>query len=332
MHLIALVDGPDHVCCRYRVSAFKPYLERAGHTVEILPLPYWWWSRLWLMRRLGDACVLVQRHLLPCWQVYLLRQASKYLLFDLDDAVWLRDSYSPKGLEHPRKSGRFAYTARQCDAVIAGNEFLAEHARAQGARNVHVIPTCVEPSLYAPGEGDGRTMVWVGSSSTLQGLERVAAMLDGLSDAAPGARLKVICDRFPSFRQLPVLPVMWDGATEARELAGADVGISWIPDDPWSRGKCGLKVLQYMAAGLPVLTNPVGVHLDMVTHGETGLLATTPEEWKRGAAALLGDPGLRRRMGQAGRLRLEAKYSVAEGARRWLGVLDELERRARRVG
>src|SRR5262249_32352879 len=153
-----------------------------------------------------------------------------------------------------RKSARFGYTVRQCDAVIAGNEFLAEHARSQGAKNVQVIPTCVEPSHYRPAGGDGATMVWVGSSSTLQGLGRIASMLDGLADAAPGVRLKVICDRFPTFRQLPIVAVNWDGATEAEELANADVGISWIPDDQWSRGKCGLKVLQYMAAGLPVLT------------------------------------------------------------------------------
>lgn len=332
MHLIALVNGPDHVCCRYRVAAFRPYLERAGHTVEILSLPRWWWSRLWLMRRLGNACVLVQRHLLPCWELALLRAASQYLLFDLDDAVWLRDSYSPLGLEHPRKASRFAYTARLCDAVIAGNDFLADHARQCGARRVHVIPTCVDPSLYTPAQGDGRTLVWVGSSSTLQGLERMAPMLEELATVAPGVRLKIICDRFPTFRHLPIVPVPWTPQAETSELARADVGISWIPDDQWSQGKCGLKVLQYMAAGLPVLTNPVGVHSQMVAPGETGFLATTPGEWHQAAATLLADDSLRRRMGHSGRQRLERDYSVAHGASLWLGVLDELQQRARRAG
>jgi glycosyltransferase involved in cell wall biosynthesis len=195
-----------------------------------------------------------------------------------------------------------------------------------------VIPTCVDPTRYHPAGGDGRTLVWVGSSSTLQGLERAAALLDGLPRAVPGVRLKVVCDRFPTFRELPVVPVPWDEASEAGEIARTDVGISWVPDDPWSRGKCGLKLLQYMAAGLPVLTNPVGVHAEMVRHGETGLLATTPHEWQAAAARLLGDAGLRQRMGRSGRAVVESAYSVEVGARRWLEVLGRLGGRAARAG
>ncbi|MBY0230406.1 MAG: hypothetical protein K2W96_14070, partial [Gemmataceae bacterium] len=107
MRLVALVDGPDHVCCRYRVQAFRPRLEAMGHAIDVRPLPRSWWARLLLFNRLRGANVLLQRQLLPCWQLGLLRMAAKRLLFDLDDAVWLRDSYSPKGQRHPRKSRRF---------------------------------------------------------------------------------------------------------------------------------------------------------------------------------------------------------------------------------
>ncbi len=331
MHLVALVDSPDHVCCRYRVTAFKPYLAAAGHTVEAVAIPKWWWSRLLLYNRLRGADVLVQRRLLPCWEFALLRAAARLVLFDLDDAVWLRDSYSPKGTHHPRKSRRFAYTVARCDAVVAGNAHLAAHARANGAREARVIPTCVDPAAYTPASGDGRTLVWVGSSSTLQGLERIGDLLDGLARAVPGVRLKVVCDRFPKFRDMPTIDVPWTAATEAGEIARSDVGISWIPDDDWSRGKCGLKLLQYMAAGLPVITNPVGVHPEMVTPG-TGILATTPEEWRAAAARLLNDGGLRHEMGRAGRARVEADYSVAAGARRWCELIDKLEGRVARAG
>src|SRR5439155_14922425 len=105
-----------------------------------------------------------------------------------------------------------------------------------------------------------------------------------------------------------------------------DVGISWAPDDGWSRGKCGLKVLQYMAAGLPVVANFVGVYAEMVRPGETGFLADTADEWVEAVARLAADAALRRRLGAAGRRRLEADYSVAAGAERWLDLLDELER------
>jgi hypothetical protein len=114
---------------------------------------------------------------------------------------------------------------------------------------------------------------------------------------------------------MPVVRVPWAEAREAEDLAAGDVGISWIPDDLWSRGKCGLKVLQYQASGLPVVANRVGVHPEMIDQGRTGLLADTPEEWLAAVRTLAGDAALRRRMGEAARAQVGARYSVA----RWQG-------------
>jgi glycosyltransferase involved in cell wall biosynthesis len=147
----------------------------------------------------------------------------------------------------------------------------------------------------------------------------------------PGLRLKLVCDRFLRLDHLPVVEVPWARETEAAALATADVGVSWIPDDEWSRGKCGLKVLQYMAAGLPVIANPVGVHPEIVRNGATGYLAATPGEWLVAVATLAAEPWLRHRMGQVGRQRLEAGYSVAAGARRWLDLLERLDGRTART-
>ena len=114
-------------------------------------------------------------------------------------------------------------------------------------------------------------LVWVGSSSTIKGLEQIAPVLNRLGKEVPSLQLKVVCDRCIELENLGVVFRPWSEATEADEIATADVGVSWLPDDAWSRGKCGLKVLQYMAAGLPVVANPVGVQADLVRHGETGL-------------------------------------------------------------
>jgi glycosyltransferase involved in cell wall biosynthesis len=160
----------------------------------------------------------------------------------------------------------------------------------------------------------------------LQGLEQIRPILEDLGRSVAGLRLKVICDRFPRFEQLPVVACPWTEFGEAAALATADVGIAWMPDDEWSRGKCGLKVLQYMAAGLPVVANPVGVHVEMVRHGVTGFLVRTVEEWRQAVGTLATHPDLRRRMGRAGRERLEAEYGVAVGARRWLRLLEEWRR------
>jgi glycosyltransferase involved in cell wall biosynthesis len=329
MHLIALVDHPEHVCCRYRLAAFRPFLEGAGHTLELMTMPCHWWSRISLFRRLHGANVIVQRRLLAGWQRTVLRRAARQLLFDFDDAVFLRDSYAARGLHDRRRLRRFAGMVRCADAVIAGNAFLAEQAaRWIDERSIQVIPTCVEPKRYPLAEpmqkGSGIDLVWVGSSSTLQGLQAIAPLLEEIGRNVPGVRLKLLCDRFLSLRQLSILPVPWTEANEAAEIAGADIGISWLPDDAWSRGKCGLKVLQYMAAGLPVIANPVGVQIEMVRHGETGFLARTPAQWIEAVRRLAEDAKLRRRMGRAGRRLVEERYSVAAGAARWVQLLGKL--------
>lgn len=327
MRVAALVESADHVCCRYRVAAFRPYLEAAGHALTLHPLPAGPLARVRLFRSLRSADVVVlQRKLLPRLQFAVLRRSARRLVFDFDDAVWLRDSYSPKGLASGRRFRRFARTVRTADRSFTGNSYLAAAAtRHTAAGCVTVVPTCIDPTAYGstpPRPGGSLQLVWVGSSSTLRGLEHVRPLLDAVGAAVPGVRLKLICDRFARFARLPVDAVRWDGRTEAAELAAADVGIAWVPDDDWSRGKCGLKVLQYMATGLPVIANPVGVHTELVRPGETGFLAATADEWAAAVRALAADPDLRRRLGRAGRVAVEKRYSVEAGARLWVEALD----------
>ena len=337
MQLTALVESPNHVCCRYRLAAFRPALARAGHALELQALPRRWWSRLRLFHALRGRDVILQRALLPRWQLAVLRRSARTLLFDFDDAVCLRDSYAAKGLHHSGRSRRFAATVRSSDAVVAGNEFLCDQAaRWTEAGRVHLVPTCVDPARYPRAVhariGPGVRLVWVGSSSTLKGLERAASLLEELGKRIPGLQLKVVCDRELALRELAVLFRPWDEATEADEIADSDVGISWVPDDDWSRGKCGLKVLQYMAAGLPVVANPVGVHAGMVTPGETGFLAETSSQWVDAITRLARDPALRQAMGRAGRRRMEATYSVAAGAAHWLELLRRFQPATVRAG
>jgi glycosyltransferase involved in cell wall biosynthesis len=332
VQLVALVEAVDHVCCRYRLRAFGPYLEQAGHTLHLEPLRSTWWGRLRQFRALAGATVVLQRRLLPWWQLLVLRRSVHRLLFDFDDAVFLRDSYSPRGQHHAGRLRRFAALVRCADAVVAGNAFLAAEAqRHAGDRPVVVIPTCVDEQRYDPGSGrppDGALeLVWVGSSSTLRGLERIRPVLEELGSKVPGLRLKLLCDSFLTFTHLPVLARPWQEATEGQELATADVGISWVPDDRWSQGKCGLKVLQYMAASLPVIANPVGVHRVMVQPGQTGFLAQTSDDWLAALTCLASDREHGRQLGAAGRRLLEAEYSVAVGAARWLELLERLEGR-----
>jgi glycosyltransferase involved in cell wall biosynthesis len=334
MRVLALVDAPDHVCCRYRIAAFASALGQAGWELTLQSLRRGLAGRIAQLAGAGRfEITIVQRKLLPRWQLRWLRRTARRLVFDFDDAVLFRDSYHPRGPHCPRRAARFAAVVGQADMIIAGNEFLAGCATRAGApsRRIAVIPTCVDVDAYSDscpcppadrtGPGAALDLVWIGSSSTLRGLERARSLWDRIGREVPGVRLRVICDRFPDLGALPVVAVPWSEATEAAALAAGDVGISWIPDDLWSRGKCGLKVLQYQAAGLPVVANPVGVHPAMVEHGRTGILADTPDAWVEAIRALADDPQRRRRMGAAARAAVAANYSIAAWADRFVAAV-----------
>lgn len=331
MRIVALVASPDHVCARYRVAAFRSFLENAGHQFVVETLPRYWLTRWSLGRNAIDAdVVIVQRRLLSAWQLRSLRRQARRLVFDFDDAVFLRDSYDRRGLHCSHRLQDFAAMVRAADAVVAGNNWLRDQAlHWAGPERVHVIPTCVNPRIYpraAYQESSAAVrLAWIGSSSTLQGLERIQPVLERLGRSYPGLRLQLICDKTLALQSLPVDFRPWSQATEARDLADASIGISWLPKDLWSQGKCGLKVLQYMAAALPVVANPVGVQGDFVKPGVTGFWADSAQEWVENIGRLVRDEALRQRLGDAGRRLVEQNYDVRRGAELWLDVLRGLQ-------
>ena len=139
----------------------------------------------------------------------------------------------------------------------------------------------------------------------------------------PGLTLSLICDTQIKVENLNIELCPWSESTEARDLAAADIGISWLADIPFNRGKCGLKILQYMAAGLPVVANPIGVTPQLVIHGKTGFLASTPEEWATAIKRLAENPALRRQMGMAGRKIVEERYSVDVWSPRFASLIHD---------
>ena len=271
----------------------------------------------------------------------LLRGAAKRLVYDVDDALFQRDSYHAKGPASRMRRRRFAATVGVADLVIAGNEFLRQEvlAHAEPGR-VRVVPTCLEPQWYTAAAhtrtGPAARLVWIGQRSTLASLECAAEHLAAAAERLPGMTLRVISDSARTLPGVQVVPRPWSAATEAAELAEGDIGINWLPDDSWSRGKCGLRVLQYMAAGLPVVANPVGMNCAMVVDGVTGYLASTPQEWAAAIARLAADPDLRQSMGAAGRRLVFHRYSVAGWGPRLAAavaaVARDRQRRPSRIG
>ncbi len=373
MKLLALAEGADHVCYRYRLAAFEPALARAGWQLECLPLAKNSLARFRQLRRARHAdAVVLQRKLLPFWQLRRLRKHARRLIFDFDDAVFHRDSYHRKGIQSWQRMIHFWATVYCADAVLAGNEFLRRQAAAfVEPERVYLFPTCIDPSRYPLARhepGGPLRLVWIGQRSTLPSLDAASQQLAAAADACnaltrssrrslgnalrgdpgsefgaaqpdggtarspfsteaaspAGMELHVVSDVFPKLPGVKVVERPWSASGEAAELAAAHLGVSWLPDDDWSRGKCGLKVLQYMAAGLPVVANRVGVHTDMIVDGQTGFLADTPQEWAAAVARLAADPTLRATMGVAARRRVEQIYSVAAWQQQFIGLLGRL--------
>lgn len=286
------------------------------------------------VRRARDFDVVVlQREALMTGSIRFERAFANSgvpMVYDFDDAIWHMDvseaNRKLKWLKDPGKVPKIIALARH---VIAGNEYLADYARKFNKR-VEVIPTVIDTERYVPQAGsprpDGKVVIgWTGSLTSVAHLQLALPMLRELW-AEHGDRVifRVISDRPLEAPGLPVENVRWNAATEAEDLAAIDVGIMPLPDNEWSRGKCGFKGLQYMGMGKAVVLSRVGVNSTIVQDGKNGFLASTDEEWKEKLSKLIADADLRRRLGLAARRTVEEKYSVIAWRDRYLALFNEL--------
>lgn len=313
---------------RHRLAPAAAALRQAGWRVETDRLPRGRYLTRLLARRRSVAaahCLVLGKIKLTAGEWGLVRSWPTPAVLDLDDAIWLR---KPRGPERGPEAGwwrrmKFDRTCAACDLVLVGNSFLADHAR-RNARRVEVVPTSVELSASRAAPGEGMTVVWIGLPENLMYLEIVRPALERLARRHPRLRLRVVSSAAPEWTAPAVEPVPWTADGEVAALASADLGIMPLTDDDWSRGKCAFKILQYMAAGLPVVASPVGANLDAVVDGETGFLARTSADWERAVERLLLDPGLARRMGDAGRRLVAARYGRARVAATAAGLISSV--------
>ena len=326
--VIYLVPGLEDVCVRHRVDPFVPALEARGWFVDKWVIPGGFLGRLGLCRRLwgADVAVVVRRLFRPL-QTRLLRLCARRLVFDMDDAVLYRDS-SRRVQESPQRERRFRRMMRSADRVLAGNDYLRKLAEDYGGRAT-VIPTCVDDRRLTPGRkhhGGGKVIIgWIGSRSTLMYLESLRPVFEELGRRyGESVALKVVCDAFPKDLGLEVIEKPWALAEELDDLRSFDVGVMPVPDDPWTRGKCALKLLQYMAVGIPAVASPVGVANDVIlADGETGFLPKDPDEWVSVLSMMIEDVEFRESVGMLGRESLRGRYTVADWADRYVRAVED---------
>lgn len=232
---------------------------------------------------------------------WLLRRSAHCILYDFDNAVM----YNP---QHPDKDWTshfrlFERTVRLAGSVIAGNAYLAEQR--PFCRTIHILPTGLDVRAYEAQGGkpsDGRLrLVWIGSRSTLRYLAEIKPALEKVGQGNSCVVLRIIADQFLDFKHLPVETCIWSLDTQAQRLQECDIGLAPLPDNRFTRGKCGFKILQYFAAGLPVIASPVGVNRDFVEKSGAGFFASTLEQWHQSIQRLIYDEPLRKDWGQKAR-------------------------------
>ncbi|TWD86096.1 glycosyltransferase involved in cell wall biosynthesis [Variovorax beijingensis] len=225
--------------------------------------------------------------------------------YDQHRSVWVRWLLG-------RRIDRLMADAR---LVIAGNDYLAQRARKAGARWVEVLPTVVDLERYAAKPPNQRRVdipyiVWIGSPSTVKYLAALEAPLAALAARSP-FKLRVIGGSL-KMTGVDVECVPWTEESEVQSIAECDIGVMPLNDSPWERGKCGYKLIQYMACGLPVVASPIGVNTKIVRDGVNGFLVTSADAWVGKLEQLLRDADLRRSMGREGRRSVEAEYCVQQ--------------------
>lgn len=253
---------------------------------------------------------------------------KKKIIYDFDDAIWLEDPEEKGTLKAWLKcKWKVAKICKWSYKVSVGNEYLAGYA-GRFNKNIVVNPTTVDtegyhnPALFdAPVQAHDEKVVigWTGSHSTLHYLKDIIPVIKRL-ESFYGFTFLVIANKQPSFKLNSLKFIKWSKPTEIQDLMPIDIGIMPLTDDPWSKGKCGFKAIQYLALGKPALVSPVGVNQKIVQHGVTGFHCQIVEEWKSKLELLLNDAALRKQMGKEGRKFVENNYSASSNTDNFLSL------------
>lgn len=334
---------------RFRIEQWAPLLEREGVRLTFSPFlsaqgmdalygagNAWTKARETVrgyLHRIGEVIrpgsydvVYLFREAALLGPAWLERMVARRLplVFDFDDAIYLSPTSAANAwISFLKPAGKTDAICRLAHHVTVGNETLATYAAAR-SRAVTVVPTTIDTDRYQPRvrPSNARPVVgWSGSSTTTSYLEALKPVLSALRRRVD-YELRVIGGTVV-MPGIDVRPIPWRAETEVEDLRPIDVGLMPLSDDEWSRGKCGLKALQYMALGIPPIVSPVGVNARIVQDGVNGFHARDDDEWVDRITQLLMDPALRARLGAEARRTVEEQYSARVQAPRMARILRE---------
>lgn len=344
------VEGPS---TRFRVHQFLPYLRAHGIEAELCPLfgsdeaqtiygAGGMLAKVSLtlraaVRRLhalrdagGFDVVYILREAFPFgppWFERALARRAGRMIFDFDDAIYTPSTSYRNPLDRLRDWSKPAELVRRADAVVAGSDVLAGFARRVRAdrTGIEVLPTVVDSDVFTPdlsAREPGRVTVgWIGTPRNTSYLRPLRRALEAVAAAHPEARFVFVGAEPFDCGTAPVAFRAWRLDREIADLRSFDIGIMPLADDEQARGKCGFKLIEYMSVGAACVASPVGANPSILDPGRTGLFASSPDEWTAALVRLVADADLRRRMGAAGRQRVEDKFCLKVVAPRLLAVI-----------
>jgi glycosyltransferase involved in cell wall biosynthesis len=287
--------------------------------------------RMYIMFRLGRYdFVFVHREAeplgLPVFEWIITKIAGKKMIFDFDDAIWLKNLSTGNPLMYYVKRYANANNAMKwAHKVSCGNRYLAEQALKFNS-SVVVNPTTIDTLNHHNKVRDfsdlNKVVIgWTGTHSTIPYLESIVEILQELEQEFD-FEFMVIADREPEFNLKSLRFVKWSKETEIDDLLKMHVGVMPLVQDQWSQGKCGFKALQYMALGIPAIVSPVGVNTKIVDHEVNGFVCETKEEWRKILRSILEKPQLLQQFSELARKKIETNYSVKSNTPEFLHLFD----------
>lgn len=333
---------------RVRFYAYEKYLVELGLRPEFFPFLHdQYLSDLYVSgRRKGFISAIVKRLAVtkklsnsgPVWVEHevcpwlpaaieeLVCLPLPPIVSDFDDAIFHRYALHGNPMVRRLLRDKIARVMNRSAIVMAGNSYLADYALKSGAEKVEIVPTVVDTARYSRrtslNSGVSNCIGWIGTPSTWK--EYCEPLSDIVCDVTKSfdGKFRVVGAGSVSNNADEIENLDWSLDAEVDQILGMDIGIMPLNDSPWARGKCGYKLLQYMACGLPVVASPVGVNTEIVQHGINGFLAETREEWRRYLVELIIDPSLRKSMGEEGVRLVANNYSLEK----WGPAVGELLR------
>lgn len=263
----------------------------------------------------------------PAWAESILKGLGVRYVVDYDDAIFHNYDRSKNPAVRFLLGGKIDSVMRNSAIVIAGNEYLADRAKNVGAKRVEILPSVIDLNKYrySPSRAadSSFTIGWIGSASTTVFLKSIENALNSVYNAG-GSRFVLVGAGNFEMQNIPFIKNDWTEDTEVDEIMGFDAGVMPLIDTPFANGKCGYKIIQYMACGKPAVASPVGVNKKIIDHGETGFLASGEGEWIECLSTLRDNPELSEKMGEKARAKVEKQYCLQATAPVLLSILESL--------